>query len=57
LAKPKLIFYIILSVILCALCVSVVKKERLFMILEFSEKGIVFFPDPTLIGTPTDYGM
>jgi fermentation-respiration switch protein FrsA (DUF1100 family) len=35
----------------------VVKKERLFMILEFSEKGIVFFPDPTLIGTPTDYGM
>jgi fermentation-respiration switch protein FrsA (DUF1100 family) len=27
------------------------------MILGFSEKGIVFFPDPTLIGTPADYGL
>jgi hypothetical protein len=27
------------------------------MILEFSEKGIVFFPDPVLIGTPADYGL
>jgi uncharacterized protein len=27
------------------------------MILEFSEKGIVFFPDPDLIGTPGDYGL
>jgi len=23
----------------------------------FSEKGIVFFPDPVLIGTPADYGL
>ncbi len=27
------------------------------MILEFSEKGIVFFPDPYLVGTPRDYGL
>jgi fermentation-respiration switch protein FrsA (DUF1100 family) len=27
------------------------------MILEFSEKGIVFFPDPYLVGTPADYGL
>jgi uncharacterized protein len=27
------------------------------MILEFSEKGIVFFPDPILVGTPTDLGL
>ncbi len=27
------------------------------MILEFSEKGIVFFPDPDLVGTPADYGL
>ena len=27
------------------------------MILEFSEKGIVFFPDPELIGTPADWGL
>jgi fermentation-respiration switch protein FrsA (DUF1100 family) len=27
------------------------------MILEFSEKGIVFFPDPNLIGTPADFGL
>jgi fermentation-respiration switch protein FrsA (DUF1100 family) len=27
------------------------------MILEYSEKGIVFFPDPVLIGTPADYGL
>jgi fermentation-respiration switch protein FrsA (DUF1100 family) len=27
------------------------------MILEFSEKGIVFFPDPVLLGTPADYGL
>jgi fermentation-respiration switch protein FrsA (DUF1100 family) len=27
------------------------------MILEFSEKGIVFFPDPTLVGTPADFGL
>jgi uncharacterized protein len=27
------------------------------MILEFSEKGIVFFPDPYLVGTPTDVGL
>ena len=27
------------------------------MFWEFSEKGIVFFPDPYLIGTPGDYGM
>lgn len=27
------------------------------MILEFSEKGVVFFPDPELIGTPGDLGM
>jgi hypothetical protein len=27
------------------------------MFWEFSEKGIVFFPDPYLIGTPTDYGL
>jgi hypothetical protein len=24
---------------------------------EFSEKGIVFFPDPYLVGTPADYGL
>jgi fermentation-respiration switch protein FrsA (DUF1100 family) len=57
LAAPKLIFYFLLSVTLCVLCVSVVKKERLFMILEFSEKGIVFFPDPMLVGTPGDLGL
>jgi fermentation-respiration switch protein FrsA (DUF1100 family) len=27
------------------------------MILEFSEKGIVFFPDPVLIGTPADFDL
>jgi hypothetical protein len=27
------------------------------MILEYSEKGIVFFPDPYLIGTPADYNL
>ena len=27
------------------------------MILEFSEKGIVFFPDSELIGTPADVGL
>jgi fermentation-respiration switch protein FrsA (DUF1100 family) len=27
------------------------------MFMEFSEKGIVFFPDPHLIGTPTDFGL
>jgi fermentation-respiration switch protein FrsA (DUF1100 family) len=27
------------------------------MILEFSEKGIVFFPDPDLVGTPADFGL
>jgi len=27
------------------------------MFWEFSEKGIVFFPDPVLIGTPRDYGL
>lgn len=27
------------------------------MFWEFSEKGIVFFPDPELIGTPADFGM
>jgi fermentation-respiration switch protein FrsA (DUF1100 family) len=27
------------------------------MILEFSEKGIVFFPDPVLVGTPADLGL
>jgi fermentation-respiration switch protein FrsA (DUF1100 family) len=27
------------------------------MILEFSEKGIVFFPDGYLVGTPSDYGL
>jgi len=27
------------------------------MILEFSEKGIVFFPDPYLVGTPQDVGL
>jgi fermentation-respiration switch protein FrsA (DUF1100 family) len=27
------------------------------MILEYSEKGIVFFPDPVLLGTPADYGL
>lgn len=27
------------------------------MILEFSEKGIVFFPDPYLVGTPKDVGL
>jgi fermentation-respiration switch protein FrsA (DUF1100 family) len=27
------------------------------MFWEFSEKGIVFFPDPHLIGTPQDFGL
>jgi fermentation-respiration switch protein FrsA (DUF1100 family) len=27
------------------------------MILEFSEKGLVFFPDPHLVGTPIDVGL
>jgi fermentation-respiration switch protein FrsA (DUF1100 family) len=27
------------------------------MILEYSEKGIVFFPDPNLVGTPADFGL
>jgi fermentation-respiration switch protein FrsA (DUF1100 family) len=27
------------------------------MFWEFSEKGIVFFPDPFMIGTPADYGL
>jgi uncharacterized protein len=27
------------------------------MILEFSEKGIVFFPDPVLVGSPADLGL
>jgi len=27
------------------------------MILEYSEKGIVFFPDPFLVGTPGDFGL
>ncbi len=27
------------------------------MFWEFSEKGIVFFPDPYLVGTPRDYGL
>jgi len=27
------------------------------MFWEFSEKGIVFFPDPVLVGTPADYGL
>ncbi|MDP3182573.1 MAG: alpha/beta hydrolase [Desulfobaccales bacterium] len=27
------------------------------MFWEFSEKGIVFFPDPVLIGTPADYSL
>ena len=27
------------------------------MILEYSEKGIVFFPDSDLAGTPTDFGL
>src|SRR5208337_1283148 len=27
------------------------------MYWEFSEKGIVFFPDPQLIGNPGDYGL
>ncbi len=27
------------------------------MFWEFSEKGIVFFPDPDLIGTPGDFGL
>jgi fermentation-respiration switch protein FrsA (DUF1100 family) len=27
------------------------------MILEYSEKGIVFFPDSYLVGTPADYGL
>jgi len=27
------------------------------MFWKFSEKGIVFFPDPNLIGTPGDYGL
>jgi fermentation-respiration switch protein FrsA (DUF1100 family) len=57
LAKPRLISYIFLLVILVLLGVLVVKKERFFMILEFSEKGIVFFPDPTLVGTPGDLGL
>jgi len=27
------------------------------MILEYSEKGIVFFPDPDLVGDPADFGL
>ena len=27
------------------------------MILEYSEKGIVFFPDSDLAGTPADFGL
>jgi fermentation-respiration switch protein FrsA (DUF1100 family) len=27
------------------------------MILEYSEKGIVFFPDPVMVGTPADFGL
>ena len=27
------------------------------MILEYSEKGIVFFPDPYLVGAPADFGL
>lgn len=27
------------------------------MSLEYSEKGIVFFPDPHLVGTPADWGL
>lgn len=27
------------------------------MILGFSEKGVVFFPDPILVGTPGDFGL
>ena len=27
------------------------------MILEYSEKGIVFFPDPHLVGSPADFGL
>jgi hypothetical protein len=27
------------------------------MFWEFSEKGIVFFPDPYMVGTPADYGL
>jgi len=27
------------------------------MFWEFSEKGIVFFPDPYLVGTPADFGL
>ncbi len=27
------------------------------MILEYSEKGIVFFPDSELVGTPADFGL
>jgi|UniRef100_A0A7C5AMP4 fermentation-respiration switch protein FrsA (DUF1100 family) len=27
------------------------------MVWEFSEKGIIFFPDPYLLGTPADYGL
>jgi fermentation-respiration switch protein FrsA (DUF1100 family) len=27
------------------------------MFWEFSEKGIIFFPDPNLVGTPADYGL
>src|SRR5665647_2925413 len=31
--------------------------NRAAMILEYSEKGIVFFPDPYLVGTPADFGL
>ena len=27
------------------------------MIMEYFEKGIVFFPDPYLVGTPADFGL
>lgn len=27
------------------------------MFMKFSEKGIIFFPDRNLLGTPTDYGL
>jgi fermentation-respiration switch protein FrsA (DUF1100 family) len=27
------------------------------MILEYSEKGIIFFPDPVMVGTPADFGL
>jgi fermentation-respiration switch protein FrsA (DUF1100 family) len=34
-----------------------VKRERCSMFQRSSEKGIIFFPDHNLIGTPTDYGL